>query len=506
MTTPNNPWDDQAMADLVGLHSPAPTLDSEQAEVVPPPDPPLDGEPLLDREDMEQPAVGVGQPRLSLAANPFTKLGVVAAGTGLVIGALAVFTSGVMSGGDVPTEETRQADFPEPMVTEPEVSATDDRGQLLTDLAMGRQQAELEALTREEPPDQEVPAVQEISAPAPSPPPRPPQPIAARPIPAPPPPRPTPAPSVVAPRPAMPPPMARPAAATVDPTEQWLALSQLGSYGQSLALPQTVAAPASSSRTAEAQIAIEDPSPIATPVAQRLTPPPIPSPSRDINHAEESAILQELPIAAASPLPLLTGTQAPAVLETPLIWAAETDSPQVIVQLTEPLLTAAGEVGLPAETPLVVQVEAVADSGLAQLAVVSFIQSGQEIPLSADTLHLRGVEGTPLMAQKYDDPGRDIARMDATMAAMAGLSRAAALVNRPRTSSVVTSAGGSAITQDTGEANLLAGVLEGAFEQVSGQMATRNQAALDEILNRPVVWYLPPGTEVEVYVNQTVAL
>jgi hypothetical protein len=61
-------------------------------------------------------------------------------------------------------------------------------------------------------------------------------------------------------------------------------------------------------------------------------------------------------------------------------------------------------------------------------------------------------------------------------------------------------------TEDTGEANLLAGVLEGAFEQVSGQMAARNQAALDEILNRPVVWYLPPGTEVEVYVNQTVAL
>jgi hypothetical protein len=499
MTTPNHPWDDQAMADLVGLHPSEPTPDAEQVGAMPPPSPASDGEPLLDREDMDQPAVGAGQPRLSLAANPFTKLGVVAAGTGLVIGALAVFTSGVMSGGDAPPEDTLQADFPEPMVEEPEVSATDDRGQLLTDLALGQQQAELEALTREEPPEQESATVQETSTPAPSPPP---QPVAARSIPAPPPPRPTPAPSVVAPRPAMAPPMARPVVAPVDPTERWLALSQLGSYGQSPALTQTVVPPAPSSRTAEAQTAIEDPPPIATPVAQRRTPPP----PRDINHVAEAAILQEQPIAAASPLPLLTGTQAPAVLETPLIWAAETDSPQVVVQLTEPLLTAAGEVGLPAETPLVVQVEAVADSGLAQLAVVSFIQSGQEIPLSADTLHLRGVEGTPLMAQKYDDPGRDIARMDATMATMAGLSRAAALVNRPRTSSVVTSAGGSAITQDTGEANLLAGVLEGAFEQVSGQMAARNQAALDEILNRPVVWYLPPGTEVEVYVNQTVAL
>ena len=147
-----------------------------------------------------------------------------------------------------------------------------------------------------------------------------------------------------------------------------------------------------------------------------------------------------------------------------------------------------------------------ADSGLVQLAVVSFIQAGQEIPLSAGTVQLRGVEGTPPIAQKYDDPGMDIARMDATMAAMAGLSRAAGLVNRPKTSSVITAVGGGAITQDTGEPNLLAGILEGAFEQLSGQMEARNQAALDEILNRPVVWYLPTGTEVDVYVNQTVAL
>jgi hypothetical protein len=96
--------------------------------------------------------------------------------------------------------------------------------------------------------------------------------------------------------------------------------------------------------------------------------------------------------------------------------------------------------------------------------------------------------------------------MDATMAAMAVLSQAAGLVNRPKTSSVITSVGGSAITQDTGEPNLLAGILDGAFEQLSGQMEARNQAALDEILNGPVVWYLPNGAAVDVDVNQTVAL
>jgi hypothetical protein len=486
MTTPNNLWDDQEMADLVGLHLPEPVSDPGQ-EVVPPPNA-SESEPLLDAEDIDGQGLRERKPKLSLAANPFTKLGVVAAGTGLVIGVLAIFTSGVMKNDSPPAEEV-QADFPEPMVEGEELSATDDRGQLLTDLAMGRQQAELEALANEEPTAQpEVPTARETRelSPAPPPPARPPQPVAARPIPAPLPPRPAHVSPAVSARPVVSQPMAQP---VVDPTERWLALSHLGSYGQGSPLPQEPSAP----------LVTEAP----TSVAQVNT---LPSP-RDINHAEEAAILQGQPVALppTSPL-LLIGTQAPAVLETPLIWAAETDSPQFVVQLTEPLLTADGEIGLPADTSLVAQVTSVADSGLVQLSVVSFIRAGQENPLSAGAVQLRGVEGTPLIAQKYDDPGMDIARMDATMAAMAGLSRAAGLVNRPKTSSVITAAGSSAITQDTGEPNLLAGILEGAFEQLSGQMESRNQAALDEILNRPVVWYLPTGTEVELYVNQTVAL
>ena len=498
MTTPNNLWDDQEMADLVGLHLPEPTADPGQETVAP--STPTEAEPLLDAEDMEGQALTTRKSKLSLAANPFTKLGVVAAGTGLVIGALAMVTSGVMSGGDAPTEDALQADFPEPMVEESEVSGTDDRGQLLTDLAMGRQQAELEALAKEEPlAEPEMPSVRETPAfsPAPPLPARPPQPVAARPTPAPPLPRPSSASPVVSSRPAVPPPMAQPVVNPVDPTERWLALSHLGSYGQGQALAQVETRPSPPAAMAQ------DPRNIPALVAQVSTSPS----SRDINHAEEAPILQGTPVTSprTSPL-LLTGTQAPAVLETPLIWAAETDSPQFVVQLTEPLLTATGEIGLPADTSLVAQVTSVADSGLVQLAVVSFIQAGQEVSLSAGTVQLRGLEGTPLIAQKYDDPGMDIARMDTTMAAMAGLSRAAGLVNRPKTSSVITAAGGSTITQDTGEANLLAGILEGAFEQLSGQMAARNQAALAEILNRPVVWYLPTGTEVEVYVNQTVAL
>jgi hypothetical protein len=96
--------------------------------------------------------------------------------------------------------------------------------------------------------------------------------------------------------------------------------------------------------------------------------------------------------------------------------------------------------------------------------------------------------------------------MDFNIAAIAGLSRAAGLVNRPRSSSVITNTGGSSITQEAGNPNILAGILEGAFGQLTGQIAQRNQDALEEILNRPTIWYLPPGTAVEVFINRTVTL
>jgi hypothetical protein len=265
---------------------------------------------------------------------------------------------------------------------------------------------------------------------------------------------------------------------------QWMALSQVGSYGR---------------RQISAEPQATEVNPTQLVRAER------PSVLPQINHAEEAAILQGQPIQTAT---LLTGTQAKAQLETPLIWAetTATSSPQILVQLTEPLLTPDETIGLPAGTQLVAQVLTVDESGLVQLSVTAYRQAGADIPLPDGAIQLLGPGDTPLMAQKQYDPGPDIARMDFNIATMSGLVRAAELLNQPKSSTVITNTGGSTITQDTGEPNILAGVLEGAFGELSEQMAERNQKALEDILNRPTVWYLPPGAEVEVYINQTVTL
>ena len=380
MSTPDHLWNEQEMADLVGLQLPDQAASAPETESAPPAtanDHVSDSAPLLDPEDLdESAAVSAAQkPGRSLAANPFTKLGVVAAGTGLVIGVLAVFTSGVMNReNSQPVEET-QADFAEPMVAADE-SAVDDRGQLLTDLAMGQQQAELEALTQEEStprPEPESAATQEtpqFSSP-PRPAPRSPQPVVQRSAP---PPRPTPAPRVSA---AQPRPKVTAPEPEGDPMEQWMALSQIGSYRRVTPTAAVDTAP---------PLQRTDPlsSPGSVEVARNTTTSSWP----EINHAEEAAILQERPLSGSS-IALVTGTQTTAILETPLIWATaieEAETPQFVVRLTEPLLTPGDAVGLPAETELVVQVDSVDESGLAQLAVVSFIQYDREEALPTDAI------------------------------------------------------------------------------------------------------------------------
>ena len=512
MSTQENLWDEQGMAELVGLQLSEPSEDPDQEPVptVAASDESPPSEPLLDPEDLADPAPVADHPKgmLSLATNPFTKLGVVAAGTGLVIGFLAVFTNNIMDGEKPQPAKETQANFEDPMVEATEDSATqDDRGKLLTDLAMGNQQAELEALSEEseeteisEPAPETTSEVPQFSS-APSPEPRPPQRVVERSTPAP-------APRVSTPAPRMAPapvPREQPVALepAVNPAEQWMALSHLGSYGR----------PPRNSSEAEREIPLEPAEnniPSSGPV--ELVRAETSSPALAINHAEEAAILQEDATLvqeepATAPV-LITGTQAAAVLVTPLIWAETTavDDLQFVVQLTEPLLTPDEAVGLPIDTQLVVQVQSVDASGLSQLAVVSLIQAGEEIPLPENVIHLKGEDSTPLVAEKYGGQGAAMLRRNLNSALIAGVARAAELINEPKSSSVVTNAGGSTITQDNGDPNILAGVLEGAFGELTDQMAERNQAALDEILERPTIWSLPPGIEIEVFINRTVML
>lgn len=163
-----------------------------------------------------------------------------------------------------------------------------------------------------------------------------------------------------------------------DPYEQWLQASKLGSYGS---------------------VPITPPQPDPIPAATATT--------------EQYASSSETPAIPTvySPKDILVGTQAEAVLVTPIVFSDRTvqASPRFIVRLTQPLLAADGTSVLPAGTQIVTRL--VPDrSPLVTLTAEAFLlQQGQnwvEYPLPKDALFIGGSDYNPLIAQQKQ-VGRD---------------------------------------------------------------------------------------------------
>ncbi|WP_245602866.1 TrbI/VirB10 family protein [Gloeothece verrucosa] len=49
-------------------------------------------------------------------------------------------------------------------------------------------------------------------------------------------------------------------------------------------------------------------------------------------------------------------------------------------------------------------------------------------------------------------------------------------------------------------------VLEGGFEPLSDQIKKRNDSEIDELRDRERLWYLNPGTKVQIQVNRSLEL
>lgn len=94
---------------------------------------------------------------------------------------------------------------------------------------------------------------------------------------------------------------------------------------------------------------------------------------------------------------------------------------------------------------------------------------------------------------------------DAGQFVLGGIGKAAELFNRTE-SEVITTATGTVVSNRNPRRNIWAGILEGGVRTVVPQITQRNQQAISQMMQRTNVWFLPAGTEVEVYINQSLQL
>lgn len=485
-------WE-STMARLVGLQEKSPTVDVKS----------------IDDVAIAQPSPPTEQP---LAANPFAKLALVGTATLTIMVVAGAFLSQLMSANNQQPQPNNIVASPTPSPTpnlSPQASLQQEVETLKTKLALAEQaqavkvaQQNLRNATTPAVPPTLTPAqnnnsdqnrVQTAQAITPAP-----RTVIVERVPANPYPQP-PVPIAAAITPQLPPPPVQPnpTPSQPDPFQEWSRLAKLGSYGQ-------------------VDMASE-PMRTATPPAPVNNTPPQPINPRANQARRTPAVISRVP--SQSPTTLKVGTSAKAVLATAVFGETtrsrgnsgnDNDDPNLfVVQLREPLKSADGAIALPAKTELLTQVSSISERGLIQLKLVKAILpdngnfSERDIPENA--LIIRASGGRPLVAQQYPNRSSSIASMDAGLFILGGIAKAAELYNRID-SQVTVNGGSTVVTNNSSRRDIAAGLVEGGLNSVVPLISQRNQQAIAQMMQQSNVWLLPAGTEVEIYVNQSIQL
>jgi Bacterial conjugation TrbI-like protein len=209
------------------------------------------------------------------------------------------------------------------------------------------------------------------------------------------------------------------------------------------------------------------------------------------------------------PTSLIAGTNAAAVFETPLVLDDSKSNDRFTIALSEAIPDATGKTALPANTRLTVQVEGISQTGRVQLSATTatWNQEGQtkEMTLPTGAIQIRGDRGKPLVAQQFEDKGKELAALDQGQFILSAVRGASEQLIQSNTR-VQTGGGSTVVTQENQRPNVLAGALQGGADTLLTTIRERNKRAAEEIQQRPPIRYIAAGTPVQVFVNQSVQL
>lgn len=272
----------------------------------------------------------------------------------------------------------------------------------------------------------------------------------------------------------------------VDPLERWQQLAQLGSHGGiSAEVPQESVVAENFSETSDNssyqpavyQVSSKTAQPEKSLTQQAQQPPAI-------EPELEAPILQGQP---QNQRLIQGGTQAKAVLVTPLTWEGnkQAASDYFTIVLSEPLLAADESVVLPAQTQLITQLLDLSEAGIVRLVAVTalFEQDGEllEIPLPQNAVQVRGTKGKPLIAKQLHQQKSRNERLTTGRSALSTIARG--LLN-----------------------NSLSDVVENEAETLLDDLEERDSFSNQSSRDHQNIFFLSAGTQVEVFINQSASL
>ena len=203
---------------------------------------------------------------------------------------------------------------------------------------------------------------------------------------------------------------------------------------------------------------------------------------------------------------ILPGVSAKGEVVAPVAWAQDIQSTAGSIELTDDLISN-GSVIMPAGTQLTVALDQMSASGMMSLTVTSIVlpERGYEhMQIPAEAISIQGAGGDILMAKDVSGVDGELRRLDRNQALLGALGTVGAVLNRPNSSVNTVGVGGSASSTTYSSPNIIGAILEGSANTMIAQRAARNQQRAAELQQRPAVWVLEQGTEIEIFISEAV--
>lgn len=179
-----------------------------------------------------------------------------------------------------------------------------------------------------------------------------------------------------------------------------------------------------------------------------------------------------------------------------------------IVRLQEPLKAINESIVLPKDSEVLVEISSLSEQGLVHLAVIKALLKNNgnliEKNIPKNAIIIRGLEGKPLIASQFPNQSDSITGMDLGSLTLGGIGKVASLFNRTQAQVMTTNATGTIVSNTNSPPDILMGLVEGGTSTVVPQITQRNQQIISQMMQRTNIWFVPAGTQVEVYVNQLV--
>ena len=209
------------------------------------------------------------------------------------------------------------------------------------------------------------------------------------------------------------------------------------------------------------------------------------------------------------PSSILPGSTADLEVVTAVTWASDLPKALGTLTLTSPLISDGMEV-MPEGTELVVQIGDLSASGAVSLDVVAMVLPGSteatEINIPAGAVSILAMAGGYPVAKAEQSSEQQLQAIDRQQALLSAIGSVGDYLNRPERETNVIGLGGSSSSREYGSGSLIGSLLSGAANGMLRSRAARLNAEADKLIDRPTIWSIESGRQLQLFVTQEISL